>query len=580
MTTHGLQVPEFPRRSFLMGGLSVAALAGLSACGGGKGSNGGGSASGEEYLPGSAELKVQLGPEIEGVLYPDGYIGPKARTFEKFSDGSKTYRIVARSFPNQNVANDNTFSKHLEKATGVKVTYDIVPVGDDGAPKINAMIASGDLPDAFMTGPLWMGGFSRSQIWAYGQQGLFQPVDKLVDEYAPELISLFAQFPELRKVMTAPDGKLYMFPAVNQCYHCKSSEQRTWIHAPSAEKVGADINSVNTLEDFEALLREVKAAGLIPYTGNIDYPPLALLEMAYLNIGTSRLRRQSGGAISYTPVEDAYRQVLITAHRLVKEGLIDPNGFSQTEDQLKRLQMDPAGPRAAIVPGGSQGSFVDVKYEPNALWQKFQPLKPVTGPDGSAHAAWDYTPGEIVGLILTKNTQNPTELIRWADYQTSLVSTLSMRLGASDTNWDWAKKGDTGIDGRQAVYKKTEPAKDNDIWYEMGPYNLVMDVRHGEAVDDLTSIEPSLYRAGKLYEPFASPEGEYFSEPFFTTSQAAQVGEQRVNIDNAFLQGRANLALGKSDPNNDADWDAFVNSIKGAGLDQYLQILTEADQAR
>ena len=34
-----------------------------------------------------------------------------------------------------------------------------------------------------------------------------------------------------------------------------------------------------------------------------------------------------------------------------------------------------------------------------------------------------------------------------------------------------------------------------------------------------------------------------------------------------------------TDPNNDSDWEAFVNSIKGAGLDAYLQILKEADAA-
>jgi putative aldouronate transport system substrate-binding protein len=185
-----------------------------------------------------------------------------------------------------------------------------------------------------------------------------------------------------------------------------------------------------------------------------------------------------------------------------------------------------------------------------------------------------------VGLVLTSKTRNPEELIRWADYQTGLVSTLSMRLGTLDEHWGWAAEGETGIDGRQAVYKKTAtPSDENDVWWEMGPYNLVMDVRHGEFVDEPTSIEPALYRAGKMYEPFAAPEEEYFLEPFFTVEQAAQVGELKVNLDNAFTQGRANFALGNADPANDKDWENYVNSLKGAGLDRYLEILKAADDA-
>ena len=185
-----------------------------------------------------------------------------------------------------------------------------------------------------------------------------------------------------------------------------------------------------------------------------------------------------------------------------------------------------------------------------------------------------------MGLVLTSATRNPEELIRWADYQTGLVSTLSMRLGTLGEHWEWAAEGDTGIDDRQAIYKKTgAPSEDNDVWWEMGPYNLVMDVRHGEVVEDQTSIEPALYRAGRMYEPFAAPEEEFFLEPYFTVEQAAQIGELKVNLENAFKQGRANLALGNSDPANDRDWESYVNTFKNAGLDRYLEILKAADEA-
>ena len=41
----------------------------------------------------------------------------------------------------------------------------------------------------------------------------------------------------------------------------------------------------------------------------------------------------------------------------------------------------------------------------------------------------------------------------------------------------------------------------------------------------------------------------------------------------------AEIALGNADPANDKDWENYVNSLKGAGLDRYLEILKAADDA-
>ena len=80
--------------------------------------------------------------------------------------------------------NNNTYTKWLEEKTGVKVQFDAVlvtsPDGSADLSKINAMIASGDLPDAFMAV-----GLTRDQIALYGQQGLFQALDGHIENAAP-----------------------------------------------------------------------------------------------------------------------------------------------------------------------------------------------------------------------------------------------------------------------------------------------------------------------------------------------------------------------------------------------------------
>src|SRR5690606_10559733 len=139
------------RRAFVRtAGAGVGALAlpgGLAACT---------TNSGPEQPKGIEDVpQVQLGPETDGVLYPDGYVGPRASKKEPIHDGSKTFRIVVQQ--NAQVVGDwnkNQMTKWFEERTGVKVQFEAVLVTNtDGTvdmTKINAMLASGDLPDAFL----------------------------------------------------------------------------------------------------------------------------------------------------------------------------------------------------------------------------------------------------------------------------------------------------------------------------------------------------------------------------------------------------------------------------------------------
>lgn len=575
--------PHITRRALFgtLGAASAAAaIGGLSGCSSSNAPDGGsGGANG--YKPGSASLKVQLGKEIPGVKYPDGYIGPVAREIEKFGDGNTEIRILVRQEAGLDYPK-NKFTQWLEKTTGVKVKFDVVPMGADGATKINAMIASGDVPDAFLAGPVWMGGFTRSQLYAYGQQGLFLPLDKLIDEYAPNALENFNLVPGLREQYTAPNGVMYALPSLNQCYHCRSSNSRMWISKTWMKKLGVT-KQPETLDDLEALMGEMKGFG-IPVSGTKTLFPIAPWLNAYLNTGTNwssdtnwLLRKD--GKVTHAVTLPKLRDAVIRISEQVNRGLIDKNSFTQTEDQMKRLTMAKGESKVGIVSGLSQGAFDNINYDdPNGRWLDFEVLRPVTGPDGKAYVPWDYTLGGAVGMVITNKAKDPQTVIQWGDAQLSLLGTLSMKWGVRGEGWDWATT-EKGIDGRQAIYKHLDTKTKNQSWVEEGPYTLMRDVRHAEAINPAKSVEPALYDAGKLYETFASPKEEYFSTPFFNEEQANQIAEVQANVTSATNEGLVAFFTGSRDPSNQGDWDAFQQALKSAGLDTYLKVLTEADAA-
>jgi len=226
-------------------GLGMAAIPGLSACTSGT--------PGESGSSGSVPT-VELGSEVTsgGPTFPEGYLGPRITERKPFGDGSKTFRVVV---PQDSTIvgdwNANKMTAWFEKFTGVKVQFDAVlmtaPDGTTDMTKINAMLAGGDLPDAFLGIP-----FTTAQLSLYGQQGLFVSMDDFMP-LAPTLRQAMTDYPDLKKVVAATDGKMYTFPGINDCFHCRSSPGRAWISQSYLDKVGMPVPGTGTAVWWETL---------------------------------------------------------------------------------------------------------------------------------------------------------------------------------------------------------------------------------------------------------------------------------------------------------------------------------------
>lgn len=577
------------RRGFLgragaVGAAATVSPAVLAGCGGDDGANTE-TVGGADYVPGSAELKVALGDEVEGINYPPEYKGPKARTLEPFGDGETEFTMLGRSIPDMDYAT-NYYAQHVEETTGVKVAYEPVPLGEDGVTKVNAMLSGGELPHALMTG---MGLFTVSQVSVYGQQGMFLPVDKLIDENAPHIREMFELFPDMRTQFTAPDGRMYAVPSMNDCYHCKSGNTRTWYNSRWLDEVGGSVPE--TLEDYDALMAELKGWDGRPGSGLLTVTEAGtMLNLFTFFLGsfteasaTHTLLRD--GKVTWGPTEDAYREGMIWIQEQFAKGHFDPGILSLTPEQLKRLGDAKGGPEFAVAYGNSQGNFVtavDVT-DPDNAGSIMKPLPPMEGPGGIRTCDWDWYQIGSPNFVITNSCPDPVQMIRWADYQFELGMTISMGRGEQGTDWDFSDVGTTGIDEEQAVYEviPSEEPLSNKAWWEWGPFFKSTSQRHGEAVmEGSTSIEPSLYQAGKAYEPYQIPKELKVPTLAFDMDQSAQVGEIETNLVNHLKQSFASIATGKADMSKDADWSAHVEQFTAIGVENLLSIHQEAYDAQ
>lgn len=128
-------------------------------------------------------------------------------------------------------------------------------------------VANGEDFDLVLTAVALSGHYSVMM-----SNGMLLPITDLLEEYAPELL---ATVPESFLEVTSKDGEIYGVPS-----YCNKVKSMGWICRNSAlEAAGIDINSVKTIEDLDAALFKIKETSpdLIPLSGeskscNLTFP--------------------------------------------------------------------------------------------------------------------------------------------------------------------------------------------------------------------------------------------------------------------------------------------------------------------
>ena len=65
---------------------------------------------------------------------------------------------------------------------------------------------------------------------------------------------------------------------------------------------------------------------------------------------------------------------------------------------------------------------------------------------------------------------------------------------------------------------------------------------------------------------------ETWSRPFYTTEDSSRVNELLTDITTYVEQMKANFITGKTDVNNDAEWDKYIAQLKKLGAEEYREI--------
>ncbi|MCY4072848.1 MAG: extracellular solute-binding protein [Chloroflexi bacterium] len=488
----------------------------------------------------------------------------------------------------------NTFTHWYSERTGINLSFDIAPP-NEMQEVLNLTIASGDLPDIIV-------GFTvdPSTLALFGPQGLFLPLSGLIEEQGHFIHEVFAGSPQVRPLITSPDGEIYGLPQVNECYHCFYA-QRAWINSDWLENVGMGVpQTTDELVDVLTAFKEQDANGNgdpndeIPlaaaatgWNANIDGFMMNPFVFSEFN-GQNRYFEINDGVISQNVTSEGYREGLRYLNTLFELGLFGEESFTQPADQLKQQIEGGDAPTIGMVINGGHPNFANIGGD---RWKKYVGVPPLEGPTGlrqMPYNPWGVGSGQCV---INSRTEHAAAAFKWCDGLYDRETTLRSVFGipqweaaeGEEGQWKWAEEGEPALGPEfESIWRRlsTFGSLQNVHWAQRGPSYRPNHLRLGEVRrEDAAGLEVVLYEETKTkYEPYARAIEDLIPPLAFTTAQAAEITELRLGINDYVAQLTAEFVLGRQDI--DAGWDNFVATLEALGVNRVAEIYQAAYDAQ
>ncbi|WP_309119949.1 ABC transporter substrate-binding protein [Paenibacillus sp.] len=497
-------------------------------------------------------------------------------------------KVFAPQYPSIEDMETNLYTKWIEEKTNIDLDFELAP-NDALNERKQLMMASGDYPEVILHGNL-----TKEEQMKYGQQGVFLPLNDLIEKYAPNVKKAMEDIPYLKQSITAPDGNIYAIPQINECFHCTYA-QKYWINEKWIEKVGLQMPT--TPDELYTVLKAFKEkdpngngqADEIPLTGatletmwegNIDG---YLMAPFIYNDGTKYLMVKDG-KVELAANKDEWRQGLEYMNKLFSEGLIDKAAFTQNADAVSQLAN-----RDPNVLGSITTALISYAYSPDdkhPVHKEYATVPPLKGPNGVQQAGYYGGVSNSQFAITNKASElQQAAAMRLVDLLFTEEAVARQEFGPKDEKWREAEAGELGLDGQPAKYARITsdqpaPPTHNDGWEQIGPSLRTAEYRASWAVpqDPLAEggYELRLYLESKKYEPYKSTQ-VYPSSVFIDSKDASEAAQLQTNIASYVRSNMAQFITGSKDI--EKEWDAYVKGFEGLNAARYLEIHQKAIDA-
>lgn len=475
----------------------------------------------------------------------------------------------------------NDFALYYEEKTNLHIHWDLV-LRSNLEDTVQMRLASGDLPDVFL-----QSGLTDATVVHYENKGDLLPLNDLITEYAPNTHRIMEENSYIKDSMVTPDGNIYHIPNVGEVLHA-SMPKKAWVYKPWRQALGLPLP--RTTDEFYQMLQEFQTNDMngngvkdeIPFAGaNSSHNEIEsyLLQSFVFYDRTSYLGMEDGN-VFFAPITNEYRDGLYYIRKLMQEGLIAPESFTQDRIALTSLAEAPDGTRLGVATAMYWGHFTDSSQ--SERYKEYEPLPVLKGPDGNAYG-YDRGYGPSIGrdigaFVITNACKLPQAAIRWMDEIYDQDKTLAWdhhpNMGIEGVDWRRNPPGLLGLDGQPASYELITPfgtKQNTHLSQTMNSFNSYHYRMRGAVTDE---TETRLFQAtAELYKPFSAHDMQV---PFVFLSEEdnARISDLLTSLHNVVQSYLVKFTTGSL--LIEEYWAEYLRELYNVGMNEYVEIIQRA----
>ncbi|HEY0119648.1 MAG TPA: extracellular solute-binding protein [Cellulomonas sp.] len=485
--------------------------------------------------------------------------------------------LMYREHPNYPLKGDWLFVRALQDNQNVTFDYVNVPLSDWNTQK-PTIIGSGDVPDLI---PVT---YTAEQS-RYAGGGSILPISDYV-QYMPNLQDKIAKWdlgPEMANIKLA-SGQYYVLPGI----HEKARSQYSIAIREEYWKQAGITSDPTTWDELEADLQKIKDAKIpgVKYPLSDRWQMKSLLNQAAPGFNTTSgfdwgfgngvFWDDKDGAFVYSGATDEQRQLLTYFAGLVKKGLLDPESFTQDDDQA--IQKFGNGESATI---STNDQVIDNEYRKtfSDLGNTTAKVRQIRVPAGPAGDLYPYGGRLESGLMISAAAaQKPyfkalLQFVDWLYYSDEGLEFAKWGVEGTTFTKDAAGKR-TLVDGigYNAIHPEASKKLNVDFGFSNGEWMLAQGTTWDLDTSFLNDESLTFLKAmsSKKIMPPAPPAP-------LTPDQSDEAAQYQTQLYDIVTQNTAAFITGTKDIAK--DWDAHVKALKDAGMEAYLTIYNEAREA-
>ena len=456
---------------------------------------------------------------------------------------------------------NNKFFKRMNKLTGVNFNFDNVFLeGMYKQKKPLAFTSEETMPDVF-----FKAFFTSQDEITYGANKQIISLNKLIDQYAPNIKRILDENPIIRRCITTPDGNIYALPTMYlNTPNDGIMRGFWWINQKWLEDV--DMGMPSTVQELYEVLKAFKEQKC---TDKNAYPLVicgstelfSLLPIFGLDFSQYFVQANSNDVVEFGPAKDEFYNALQWLNRFFEEGLINPDWNTFTESKrYSYAQNDVYGMYMSASPLYVSGA---------KRLKQFITLDPLTS-ELHDTAFWSaMNPVERGCFAISSTCQYPELAIKWIDilYDTTQPYWIWAINGQEGQEWEWVDKTKTQWRSTISAAEYAERMKDTIVQPGDGmPYAVDETFFDKEVTNNADYVRQQRNKQmakGKINYPMV-----YIGKDDLRTFSLLSTNINKYVAE--FIASSINSGITQS------DFNSFKASLSGYRMDEYMGILQKA----